>query len=326
MCGFDVLALGRTIVKDGWLLKATSHAVCVEDDPKERLSAKWTAECVKNTTGLARLPDGVVRYGSLSCTHTNQFLVSVLKAVHAPGFAELTDAEGRLSRAKLGSADNQLDKALENGIRWLVIDADVPTLYPSLCRYVQCARNATGFAQRKETEFHALLQLQQAAEVQLRQRVTHVDFSTVLMQLSHRTNFKSHELQTLCKYVQLYGGGESGTFIRDLMEFARSSMTAERTVPIATFRALTSLQLGPEELCPHVMAATIKAQGSCPPRWVANGFCQFISAADIASLANNKKGDLLRSQELLAKAKTILGSMDVSDEKRHNVFRSWRSS
>ena len=90
VCGCDVLALGRTIVKDGWSQKATSHAVCVEDDPKERRAAKWTAECVKNTTGFARVQDGVVRYGSLlSCTHTNQFLVSVFKAVQAPGCPEL---------------------------------------------------------------------------------------------------------------------------------------------------------------------------------------------------------------------------------------------
>lgn len=152
----EVHALGSEIVRRGWLPDATTSAVCMQDDDSKTI-AKHSYRLSTTTPGLGVVDQSEIAYGSLACTHTNQFLVAVECEVESE-YESLT-IEGRMSRNKFPN-DRRLLDALDHGLTWLVLKAEVGAAYPQLADIVQWARNATGATQRKESEVEVLVKIQ----------------------------------------------------------------------------------------------------------------------------------------------------------------------
>ena len=185
----EVHALGEGIVKQGWLPSATAHAVCVEASGSD--VADYTANLVKSNVGLGPVDNKACAYGSLSCSHTNQFLHAVNSEVSTI-YEELA-VDGRFSPGKLGK-DKLLADVLKNGLDWLVLSKEVPKLYPSLLDLVQWAKNAPGALQRKENEIQILLKIQSLARASSASASSVVDWAAIGNMISKRNNVEAHEL------------------------------------------------------------------------------------------------------------------------------------
>ena len=280
----EVHALGAEITSMGWHLGNTSHAVCVEDSESLEIAKFSRAQAMSSVGMLGVVEEGSIKYGSLSCSHTNAFLVAVLCEVETThsSIAE----NGRLSPSKL-STDPNLADILQNGLHWLVLSKAVPALYPSFLDLVQFAKNAVGSAQRRENEIQILMKIQSMAAAS----PSSVDWPSISSFVAKRNQLDNSELKVYLKFVQLFG---DGPFLTDLHKYFQSFVPTGRVVPISTFSAIVDLKLTPGEMAPYMAVALVKAQASCPENKVQNKVCKFISVGDITALAGPQKKNLER--------------------------------
>ena len=152
----EVHALGVDITAMGWSPEACSHAVCIEVDTEGAIIG-FTMKVKNESEGLASCTASQIAYGSLSCSHTNQFLCCVIAAT--PSQHESLCSDGRMSKAMLSDKDQGLSKAIVEGLAWIVLQKEVGLLYPDLPDLIQKARNDPGRAQRQEGEVQVLLRI-----------------------------------------------------------------------------------------------------------------------------------------------------------------------
>ena len=306
----EVHALGADICAMGWSPAATTHAVCVEDDAQGSIAA-FTTKLSNSSAGLGKVPAAEIKYGSLACSHTNQFLVAALCGAESE--QESISVDGRISTSKL-SEDGKLKDALEHGLTWLVLSSCVPAFYPTLCDLIQHARNATGAVQRKDSEIQLLVKIQSMVEAQSKASGGSVNWTEIKNAIMRRNVVELGDLNQLLKFVQVYGGGDSGKFIAELDSFHKVFVPSGRIIPASTFGAIAELKLQPSELCPFFASAVVKAQASCPQAKVANKVCNFISAGDIASCQGAKKQLMVLAENVLAECRAVVSrhSIDAS--------------
>jgi len=237
----EVHALGAEIVFMGWSFLACQHAVCMEDDPSGTVAA-FSAKLKNGSDGLADCQPGEIRYGSLSCSHTNQFLCCLLAGVQSEHKNLCID--NRMSPGMLSEQDPGIAKALIDGLSWIVLKAEVATLYPSLPDLIQKARNDPGRAQRQEGEVQVLLRIANLAKAKSTTtdgEVT-VDWEGVRKVLLQRKMSEPEDVPHLVKFVQRWGGGLKAEFLRDLNEFHKVFVPSGRIVP-GQFNTVSSMSL-----------------------------------------------------------------------------------
>jgi len=305
--GPEMHRLGSEVVAMGWSEQACSHAVCAEDTSGQ--VAAFMEKLWDGTTGLGKVSLSEIKYGSLSCSHTNQFLVAALCGVPSE-YSSLT-VDGTMNTDKLGRADAALARALEQGMTWLVISAQATSLYPNLCELVQAARNSTGAVHHKEHAFSLMTKVHDMAVQMAKANNGAIDWDSIQRVVSKRAHSTADEVRPLLKFVQKYGGGNEGRFCRDLEEFHKRCVPAGRLIPAATWQSLADLKLAPGELCPFFACAVVKAQAACPDAKVSNNVCRYVTATEISGLNGPKKKAMLAAEGVLRECRTIVANSGV---------------
>ena len=299
----EVHALGADIVKLGWSWAACSHAICVEDSNCE--VGNFTERLTKQP-GLATQLSTVVKYGSLSCSHTNTFLNACIAGIETDESS--LQVGGRLSASVLGDNDALLKEAIEKGLQWTVIRADVPSTYPTLCDLVQHAKNASHSIARRESESQLLLVIQEVVEMA---GTANIDWARLQTKLLLRHITQADALPSLIAFTKRWGGGVGGMFIRDLRVFHQQHVPSGRIIGSSTFAALADLKLKTEEHSPFFVMAIVKAQGTCPAGKVRNNVCGYITPSEIGSLAGNRKSDMLTANALLQRCHEFVSTVGI---------------
>ena len=302
----EVHSLGAEIVAMGWSKLACKDAVCVEDDSVSTI-ANFTARITANSERLAHSP--AVKFGSLSCGHTNQFLCCVQAEV--PCEHESIAVAGRMSPAKVFAGDPGLQEACCKGMDWLVVKSTAAALYPSLPSLIQAARNATQQAQRDESEVQLLLKLHRLSVSLSVDGV--VEWAKVTQIVSRSRPRQLDHIADYVAYCQKYGGRE---LIVGLQQFYSAHMPANRSVPASTFAALANLRLPADNMCPLFVTAVVKAQASCPQTKIVERQCRFITAGDIASISKTRLPDVTIAERLLVACRRL---MPVALDLKHKV-------
>ena len=298
----EVHALGSDIVKLGWSWQACAHAVCVEDEKSVigRFTEKLTSQ-----PGLAQQKASIVKFGSLSCSHTNAFLNACNEGVPTD-VTSLQHIDGRISPSTIGERDPLMKEAFEKGLDWLVIRSSVVDAYPSLPELVQHAKNAPGAIARRESEVQLLLRIQEAIDLS---QGSPVDWDSVKSKLLMRHVAHPGGLQSLIDFAKRWGGGVGGRFVHDLRALHQMFVQSERVIPSSTFGALAELKLKCDESAPFLVMAIVKAQGACPQSKVQANVCRYITSSDIASLATKRKDDMLVADSLLSKCHELISTI-----------------
>lgn len=307
----EVHRLGATITAAGWSHAATAHAVCVEDTA--RRTAKFMETLVVSSPGLGKVDPSEIRYGSLSCSHTNQFLVAALCKVETD--QQSLAVGGRMSADMLGSRDPIMKDAFTKGLLWLVIAHQAAVTYPSLCELVQAARNSSGAAHHRENSFQIMAKAASIASAMSTANKGVVAWDTILQIMMTRSHATEQEVKPILKYIQRYGGGDAGSFANELQEFHKMCVPANRIVSANTFQALADLKLAAKDMPPHFMAAVLKAQALCPESYVdsVTKVCTFISKTDINSLSSgSRKIAMLQAEQVLMECRSMAKDHSVS--------------
>ena len=296
--------LGSEVFAMGWSPSATAHAVCAEDfDGSAATFTKQCQECSDGMLGTSK----EIRYGSLSCSHTNQWLLAVLSGVKCS--YENISVKGRMSY-EVVSQQPLLKEALDTGMMWLVISAKACQNYPSLPGLVQAAKNATGAVHQREDSFQLLRSIQSLASSSCV-----VDWQVIANVVSRRSQVSVDEIKHLLAFAQEWGGGKSGTFVDDLCRFHKTFVKPGRLVPATTWQALADLKLQVCELCPFVVYAILKTQANCHDNFCDGKICKYISVGEINSLAAGRKQDMLAAEKVLAECRVIARNVNAPDDK-----------
>ena len=135
----------------------SAQALAVEEAPDSKAIQVFNEELASKNDMLAPVVADSIRYGSLACSHTNQFLRCVLASV--PSDDDILSEGGRLSLAKLRERGAEFASACENGLKWTVLSHKVRARFPAVLGLLQESRNATGQVAIRENEVQVLLRL-----------------------------------------------------------------------------------------------------------------------------------------------------------------------
>ena len=130
----EVLLLAADIAEVGWSWAATSHAVCIEVSPGDVEVERFNAKLCDGT-GLAPVEQDSIKFGSLSCGHTNMGLRAIAAGV--PSSDPLLSADGRMCLSRLDRTDAEYAKAVRQGLRWKVLRHSVRSRYPKVLDIIQ---------------------------------------------------------------------------------------------------------------------------------------------------------------------------------------------
>ena len=180
-----------------------------------------------------------------------------------------------------------------DSLKWMVLKACVGERYPSLCDLVQEARNGPGQSQRSESEMQILLRIQASARAMSARKYRKVDWQAVQSTILRTRVPSPADVLDMIRFVQRWGGGDDGYFIRDLNDFHQKIVPSGRMISGASFQAVADLNLGPDELVPYFASALIKTQATCPENKVPNRVCLFLKTQDIQSVERSKKEEVL---------------------------------
>lgn len=306
----DVHRLGSVIAAMGFSPAACSHAVCVEDADGD--AAQFTQKLINSSDGMLGGSASDIKYGSLSCSHTNQFLQAAIDGVKCE--YDNISMNGCMSVARL-SADPAMREALDNGITWLVVSSKAVKSYPSLPELVQAAKNATGAVHHREDAFQLLQKVQSMAAAMSSRSgsVDWQDISRTAVRMSHCT---TEELAPILAFAQKFGGGTSTHFVEEMGQFYRQFVKPGRVVPATTWQAIADVRLQATELCPRFMYAVLKAQATCPASKTDGGkICKYISASEIATLGTTRKDAMIEAEAVLNECRAVARAQNISHDK-----------
>lgn len=277
----DVHGLGRDIANIGWSWDETSKAVCIEEAPTSLLIQEFNV-ALAQTDRLAPVQPDSIRFGSVSCSHTNMFLRCMAAGVASDD--EVLSDDGRLSLAKLKHRDAAFADAVENGLHWLVLSHRLRANFPELLSLIQSARNAAGQVARREHEVQVLLRLHHLALSEAKTSVNgQIPWERVRARVMASRPPCADELEDLSLFVAACGGGASATYLKDLDAFHKAHVNSElRSVKGSFFAAVATMDFG--QPTPWLKMAFVKAQYTCPKTAVKGKICSWISASDLVKL------------------------------------------
>ena len=161
MSTLEVALLANDIVEDGWSWAQVKHACCIEERSGARVIQEFNEKLVAGS-GLAPVKEEI-RYGSLSCGHTNQILCAMQAGM--PSKIELVSENGRYNMARIRSRDPELAKAATTGLTWKVLSWRVRVLYPTVPDILSGARTMAASTLRKQGEMEGLLRLHRNSDL-----------------------------------------------------------------------------------------------------------------------------------------------------------------
>lgn len=138
--------------------------------------------------------------------------------------------------------------------------------------------------------------------------------------------FAAH-VDTMVDFVQQCCGGQKGELLFELCDFVKATCgpdnMSKRRLGGTFFAAVTKLKFPGVTVNPLLRVAVVKAQATCPNRFVVDGLCKLLKLTEISRLARHPdatsaekamlhvRGVLLQGQVDRRRAVTMLGLFDV---------------
>ena len=129
-----MLLLASDIAAAGWSWNFRGHAVCIEAEPGSKALEVFNQRFAEGA-GLAPVEPDSIRFGSLSCGHTNMGLRAIAASVLSE--CPLLSEDGKLSLSKLSRFDKEYAKAVTQGLHWKVSRWTVRRDYPEALDIIQ---------------------------------------------------------------------------------------------------------------------------------------------------------------------------------------------
>ena len=256
-----------------------SQPTCIEEAPSGTFICDFNKTLSSQNHLLPAVTDNSVRYGSLSCSHTNMFL----RCVNASTKTTVTTlaVEGRLSLDLLKTADPKFAEAVTGGLTWTVLNHKVRSRFPSFLNLVQSARNVLQHVGRIEHEVQVMMRIhKEASDYQFRGK--NPDWDAITEAVTRSRPPCADDVPHLIAFVAaLAGGARAPKFLNELVEFHRKTVSDQKIGGLF-FKSLADSLVS----APYVALAVCKAQYGCPPEKInKHRECVWITTSDLCTLS-----------------------------------------
>ena len=296
----EVVKLASDIAYLGWAWSATAHALCVEVTPGDPTIEEFN-RALSQGLGMAPVDGDSIRYGSLSCGHTNY----VLRCIGAsmPSTCPLLSQDGRYSLALLAERDPQYADAVREGLRWRTLSWKVRALYPKALHIMQGALNVGGHVQRKENEIQGLLQLHALASAAMA-RGLEPDWAAIKRSVLRTRPPFADSVDDMAAFLATRSGGVHGQYLKYLQAFHRQFVnpSVRASVPAGLYGALADFPYQ------YLAIAILQVALTCPLEFVKHGLCSWVGASEVTRLGRDaqRQEELRAAEAVLANARLKL--------------------
>jgi hypothetical protein len=317
----DVHSLGHDIAFMGWSWSEVNRAICIEEQPGHTTIEDFNTKLTESSELLPPVVKDSIRYGSISCSHTNMFLRSMAHGVKSTD--DLVAVGGKLSLEHLAQRDHEFARAVREGLPWSVLSWRVEAEFPGVLSLIQSARNASGQVARSEHEMQVMLRIQALALSEQRRTGNAPDWAAISKTVLRSRPPCAADIRELQVFVATCGGGTTGSFLHDLGAFHRQCVNSDlRTIRGAFYKSVAELTLDGD--IPYFKIALVKTQYTCPKIKVNRAReCAWISTGDLAGCQKTRQKMVMAAEDKLCEARTALASAkweDVVPEPRRVVY------
>ena len=288
-------------------LCAPARAWCVQDST-DRECYQWTVKIAASSEEFAE-PSPSIGYGSVGCSHWNQFLTAVNQS-RPTSCATLKDKAGCIDRVKLFQEDPTLTSLATDGLQWHVIKRDFVKKYPLIPRLFSRALNAEHNIAIGETWDQQLSSICSSAI--LLSDGSEVPWTQVKKQIAASQAPCLHDIPVHIQFIRKYGGGLSLSLMHDTLAFLNLKMPSGRKVSGRWIGTLTAVPLTTDSAVPRLVHAVFKCQACCHAMNCDDFLSRYVPETELKCLYGKNKDMALHAEQILGRLKKVMGESNRS--------------
>ncbi|CAK0834224.1 unnamed protein product [Prorocentrum cordatum] len=291
----EVHILAGIIIRSGWSWSEVKDPVAIEvgNGDEGSKQVRFNEELVASSEGYLARVSNTMKMLSIACSHTNQVLRCILHCTKSYE-TEFVNEDGYISQDAVFRACTSIKEAMETGLTWIVIRAEVVAEVPDLAAFLSESHNIGHGSHRLQSKVQTLMQIH-AKMI----RVAHFGNATmpsVVRDIERTRPYLKGQVDAMATYVQNFGGGNPPVFLQELKAFAKTLGDNTRDVGSVTFSMLGKARLSQ---VPEWVTACMKASLGAPEQYMRDGGVRLITSSDVQAVESGK----LRSMAFDAVAK-----------------------
>lgn len=285
----DIQDLGAAILGVGFSDQMT-RGICVQLRPCDKpIVVAYNREKTQVSQHFPKVDENLVEYSAIAGNTLNLFLRSVRQGVHVmqnkPGLDAVSD-DGRLSVDLLRKVDGVFASAASTGVMWLVLSSRIRDEEPGGLQIIQAAENVFGSIQRLTSEAQIMLRFSVLSRGQMFK--DQLGLVSLQNKLANQAPHLCEHIPGLCKFALKMGSGDGDI---GSVHIAWIAKQVERFIPPgrrirgALFNEIA--EAFPVTV-PMIKRCLVFAMYTCPPSFVKERFCEWVTATDLRALARSE--------------------------------------
>ena len=302
MSAGEMSTKGSKIVKVGASrdLCGPLRAWCVQDT-ESRTFYKWTVKTAGMSDNFA-VPSDSIEYGSVGCSHWNQFLCAVNQR-RPTNIESLKGKDGNIDKAKIFAEDETFASLAETGLDWYVIKRGFVERFPQVPRIFSKALNAEHNIAIGETWDQQMSSVCSTAQLLL--KGDDIPWKQVQKQIAASQGPHIADLGTHVAFVRKYGGGLSLFHVTELLDYFNLKLPAGRKVSGQWIQSLANIPLTTDFAIPHLVHAVFKAHACCTEADCDSSLARYVSGPELKCLAAKNQALALQAEKVLSNLRNV---------------------
>ena len=308
MSAAEMSAKGAKIVNVGASrdLCDCNRAWATQDDPVKRESWNWTVKTAAISDHFGK-PSMSIAYGSIGCSHWNQFLHAV--NTESPTSVEsLKDRRGFIDKAKIFGNDKVFQEIASTGLQWSVIKKGFLDRFPLVPKLFSKALNTEHNIAVGETwdqQISSICSIAGSYEGD-------IAWSSLCKQITASQGAHIGDLGIHVQFVKKYGGGRTLSHIKSSLQYLNCRMPPHRKVSGQFIRNLTEVPLAADFQVPRLVQAAFRAHACCDEMHCDDHLARYITFPEVKSIGGKNREKALEAEQTLARLQQVLEASNRS--------------
>ena len=292
-----------------------NRAWCVQDSDS-RKSDHSTVMVAESSDAFAS-PSPSIAYGSVGCSHWNQFLCAVNQA--RPTTAEnLKDKTGHINKTKIFDEDAIFAALATGGLDWHVIKSGFVAKYGQVPRLFSKALNAEHNIAIGGTWDQQLSSICSIAQLLLEHG--DIPWEQVTKHIASSQGPHVSDLLLHLQFVKKNGGGSSLFHMLDTLEFLTLRMPAGRKVSGHWVKMLTTIPMSTDFAVARLVHAIFKCHACCADDACEESLARHVSVPELKGGSGKFNEEALKAEDVLGRLRKVL---DATNRPSTFAYGEW---
>ena len=284
------------------------RAWCVQDS-EARESYNWTVKTAASSDAFA-VPSASVAYGSVGCSHFNQFLCAVNQA-RPTNMEFLKDKVGNINKNKIFNEDHTFASLATSGLDWYVLKRGFVAKYEHVPRLFSKALNAEHNIAVGETWDQQFSSICASAQLMV-DGDGDVPWPQVTKHIASSQGPHVADLPVHVQFIKKYGGGASLSYVLDTLAYFNLRMPAGRKVSGHWIKLLTSIPLTTDFAVPRLVHAIFKCHACCDDSDCEDSLARKVTVPEMKGVFGKGATKALQAEQVLGRMKKVFDETNRS--------------